>query len=207
MANLKRLIYTAEECGSFLYSAIHGLTQGRADCDGRSLYLPKDFDWKQDFSTPVPFYMRFTGLSRTDKKTVVTELPNVLVEDSGRVETYTPTLTPFFELSGRFFVVGDCKLSEKPINQIIVPNQTVIDSHPSSFSSDTIRQELNAEQYQSLVKANHQRFFRKFCPWYFEQNPDYAKLTQEEKLKVRRYAKSIASENSKNAEELEELTR
>ena len=208
MENIRRLFFDADEAGQFVYAAIHGLTEGKADCDFIEIYLQGGtYDWmKLQKLFPVPFFMNVINLDFDDKRTVLAGLPEILQSEFERIKQYQKTLVPFFEfeVSEKSYLITEQGVVAKPRKDIITSSQVELDAHAGWYNQD-IRDMVGMDIYMALKKANHQRFFRKFCPWHFEQNPFYAALTVAESGLVREYAGEIATKNPLTSKELLEL--
>jgi len=217
MENIKRLFFDADDVAKFIYSAAHGITDGKAGCHTVSLFFDGGaYEWmKSEKPFPVPLFMDITeigheddkeGLSEDEEK-VLSELPKILESDSGRVKQYLDTIVPFFDFgSGDNYVITEQGLVVKPSKEILTPSQVQMDAHAGWYNDD-IKALVGFDTYMAVKKANHHRFFKRFCPWYFENNPDYAKLTPKEKSLVGEYAREIRDINPISSRELEELVK
>ena len=208
MENIKRLFFDADEAGQFIYSVMHGMTEGKAGCDGKSVYLDGGaYNWMKSAKPfPVPFFMNIIDLEADEQEKVLSEFPRVLQGDSERIKQYLKTLVPFFNFSGSEtnHVITEQGLVIKPTKEIITPSQVPLDGH-AGWSNPDIRALVDMDTYMAVKTANHRRFFKRFCPWYFEEMPDYAPLTPKDKSLVRKYAESIKDINPLSSKELSDL--
>lgn len=210
MENIKRLFYDADEAGQFVYSVMHGITEGKAGCDGKSLYLDGGaYNWiKSTKPFPVPLFMNIIDLEAEDQRKVLSELPRILQGDSERVRQYLKTLTPFFNFSDSEtnHVITENGIIVKPTKEILTPSQVSLDAHAGWYNED-IRALVDMDTYMAVKAGNHRRFFKRFCPWYFGQMPGYAPLTSTQKQLIGKFAEEIKDSNPISSKELTDLVK
>ena len=210
MENIKRLFYDVDEAGQFLYSAISGITKGRADCDVKSIFLDGGaYKWmKSQNPFPVPFFMKIINLEAEDQERVLSRLPKILQEDPERIRYYLKTLIPFFRFSDskRYNIVTEKGLTTQPINQIITPAQMELDSIAGWYNQD-IQELVDMDTYMAVKLGNHRRFFQRFCPFVFEKFPGYAPLDNSQKSLIKRFAEGIIDSNPISSKELTDLVK
>ena len=207
MERIHRFAYGLNECGSFIYALAHGLSEGKVDCDHKDVYFREEAFKRKEFdkNLPIPMLVNLINLEEAEREDLIAKLSEGLKKEGQRVSKYLEFSQPFIEFESHD---RDYQVTKDGL-VIVSYKDMVSDSlHPIPLSDWAIHDTgIDREMYWALSSANHQRFFRKFCPWFFEQNPKYAQLKEQDKKLVGEFAKRIKAEDPVNSKELEELIK
>lgn len=206
MNELEKIAYKANECSSFLSSAISSLTNHSSGIDHVDAYFKRSTLGQANPNNMalVPLLVNVIDLSKSSISKVKKNLPKIISEDSWRFDNLLNQLKPFINFeAGSFdkvYIVTQNGLVQDSYNSVVGSFQTAIPV------PDWLRNQNSIDLYHALSTANHKIFTQRFNPDLLKDNPKYGSFYRtEQPLLVRKYIDEIRSQEPLRAQELEGL--
>ena len=206
MNELEKIAYKANECSSFLHSAISSLTNHSSEIDHVDAYFERS---KLEQANPdnialVPLLVNVIDLSSKSASKVVNLLPKFINQDKWRFNNLLTHLKPFIHFGAdsvdKVYIITQNGLVQGSYNSIVSSSQTAIQI------PDWLRDQNSIDLYHALSTANHKIFTKRFNPELINNNPKYGSFYRPEQPSlVRKYIDEIRSQEPLRAQELEGL--
>lgn len=206
MNKLEKIGYKANECSTFLSSAMKSLTRGQLDIDHLDAYFKKGpTKWVEaEILVPVPLLINVVGIQQRSINKIVEELPEIIQDNRWRFDNLLEHLIPFVCFNSTFgkevhYSITSKGLEERSYNSIVSEKHIPIPV-PDWLDINDL------DIYHALSTANHKIFTKRFNPELLKNNPKYGSFYKpEQHLLVKKYVEEIRNEEPLRAQELEEL--